>query len=184
MASISTNENGNRTIQFVAADGKRRTVRLGKISLRLAKEFKLKVESLVAVAALGCPLDLESAAWVSKIGNDLATKLAAVGLIPRRAMARPLSEFLDNYIAQRTDHKPNTTKTIDQARRLLVGYFGADRSLDMITVADADNWRNDLRTNGYKPATVATQIKRAKQMFQHAVDGEILERNPFAKLKA
>lgn len=114
----------------------------------------------------------------------LAAKIAAVGLIPSRAMAMPLGEFLDRYIAQRTDHKPNTTKSIDQARQLLMGYFGADRSLDKMTAADADNWRNDLRTKGYRPAPVATHIKRAKQMFQYAMDGEILERNPFAKLKA
>lgn len=184
MASISTDENGNRAIQFVAVDGKRRTIRLGKASLRLTKEVKVKVESLIAAEALGCSLDLDTAAWVSKIGDDLATKMTAVGLIPRRATVRPLGEFLDSYISQRTDHKPNTTKTIDQARRLLVDFFGPDRSLDKMTVADADNWRNDLRAKGYKPATVATHIKRAKQMFQHAVDAEILERNPFAKLKA
>ncbi len=184
MASISREPSGRRTIQFMAADGKRRSIRLGKLSQRTAEEVKIKVECLAAAAASGCPLDHETAAWVAKIGHNLASKLAAAGLIVRRAMARPLGEFLDSYIARRTDHKPNTAKTIDQARRLLVEYFGADKPLDQINAADAENWRNELRAKSYKPATIATHIKRAKQMFQHAVDGDILARNPFAKLKA
>jgi integrase len=157
---------------------------LGKVSHQTAEKIKVKVEYLVAAVASACPLELETATWVSKIGDDLAGKLAAVGLIARRVPAGPLAEFLDSYIAGRTDHKPSTARSIGQTRRLLVVYFGADKPLNKITAADAENWRNELRAKGYKPATIATHIKRAKQMFRHAVDGEILDRNPFAKLKA
>jgi hypothetical protein len=167
----------------MAVGGKRKSIRLGKVSRQTGEKIKVKVEYLVAAVASACPLDLETATWVSKIGDDLAGKLAAVGLIARRVPAGPLAEFLDSYIAGRTDHKPSTAKTIAQARRLLVAHFGADKPLNKITAADAENWRNTLRAR-YKPATVGTHIKRAKQMFQHAVDGEILDRNPFAKLKA
>lgn len=37
MASISKAPGGRRTIQFVAADGKRRSIRLGKVSQRDAE---------------------------------------------------------------------------------------------------------------------------------------------------
>ncbi|HEV3078803.1 MAG TPA: phage integrase SAM-like domain-containing protein, partial [Gemmataceae bacterium] len=120
---------------------------------------------------------------VAGVGDVLAEKMAALGLITRRVKARPLGDYLDHYIAGRTDYKESTTKTIDQTRRLLVAHFGANLSLDKIKPADAENWRNDLRTKGYKPATIATHVKRAKQMFQHAVDSELLDRSPFAKLK-
>ena len=39
MASISKEPNGRRTIQFVAGDGKRRSIRLGKVSQREAEEI-------------------------------------------------------------------------------------------------------------------------------------------------
>jgi integrase len=175
---------GLRTIQFADRDGGRKSIRLGKASHKNAVEIRLKVEKLNAAAIAGCAVDDETARWTVGIGNVLANKLAAVGLISGRAHAQPLGEFLNAYIVVRTDHKANTTKTIDQARRLLVAYFSADRPLDQINSADAENWRNDLRTNGYKPATISTHVKRAKQMFQHAADGDILLRNPFAKLKA
>ena len=43
MASISRDKSGNRTIQVVCADGKRRSIRLGKMSQRVALEVKTKV---------------------------------------------------------------------------------------------------------------------------------------------
>jgi len=46
MASISTGPNGHRTIQFIGADGKRRSVRLGKMSMRQTESIKLRVEAL------------------------------------------------------------------------------------------------------------------------------------------
>lgn len=81
-ASISRAANGRRTVQFAAGDGKRRSIRLGKISQRLAEEVKTQVEHLSAAAIAGCPIDNETAAWVAKLGDDLAEKLAAVGLRP------------------------------------------------------------------------------------------------------
>ena len=48
MASISRDRNGTRRVLFVAADGTRKAVRLGKVSMRVASEVKARVESLVA----------------------------------------------------------------------------------------------------------------------------------------
>ncbi len=44
MASIAREKNGNRRILFVAPDGKRPTIRLGKVSLRAAEAVKFRVE--------------------------------------------------------------------------------------------------------------------------------------------
>src|SRR5262249_19153696 len=104
MASISSEPNGRYTIQFVAGDGKRKSVRLGKVSQRTVDTIRQKVESLATAARLGSAIDHLTAAWLTKISDDLADKLADVGLIPRRAVARPLKEFLDAYITGRTDH--------------------------------------------------------------------------------
>ena len=46
MASISSDKHGNRTIQFVARDKQRRTLRLSKVSMRQAVNIKAHVEAL------------------------------------------------------------------------------------------------------------------------------------------
>ena len=121
MASISRDPNGRKTIQFVASDGKRKSVRLGKVSQRIAEEIKVKVESLNAAVITGCPVDSEPAQWVARLGEDLAGKLAAAGLIPRRAAAK-LADFLDGYITRRTDIKPRTRFNLEVCRARLVEF--------------------------------------------------------------
>src|SRR5262245_1961082 len=171
MASISRGPNGRRTIQFVAADGKRKSIRLGKVSQRVAEEVKVKVEQLAAAAASGCPLDGETAQWLARIGDDLAEKLAAVGLAPRRAAAR-LGDFLDAYIAGRTDAKRWTRINLQAAADRLTEFFGRDRALRDFTLADADSWCIWLKGR-YAPATAGRTIKRAKQFFRAALRGRL-----------
>src|SRR5262245_37572513 len=87
MASVSNDFNGHRRILFVGKDGTRRTLRLGKVSQRIAGEIKTKVEALNAAAIGGFSLDNETAAWVGKVGDKLHGKLAAVGLVSPREPA-------------------------------------------------------------------------------------------------
>ncbi len=116
MASISTDPQGNRTVQFVAGDGKRRSVRLGKTPIKAAETIKTKIEALNAASITQTPIDNESAAWLNKIGHDLHEKLAAVGLTTPRQTAR-LGEFLDGFIAnRRASAKPNTIMNLEAAK--------------------------------------------------------------------
>jgi hypothetical protein len=79
MASISRQPNGRRTIQFVAPDKRRRSIRLGKVSQRTAEAIKVHVERLVAAAIGGhAPAD-ETTRWVTTLDDALAGKLAKVG---------------------------------------------------------------------------------------------------------
>src|SRR5215813_10541180 len=80
VASISCDDNGRRTSQFMH-NGKRRTIRLGKVSQRVADEVKRRIEAIQAASESGVSLDRETAEWVGGIGDALAEKLAAVGLI-------------------------------------------------------------------------------------------------------
>src|SRR5262249_34912151 len=99
MASISRDPNGNRSRQFVAGDGKRRTVRLGKVTQKDAEKVKLKVEVLNAARVANLPLDNDTAAWVAGLGDALAARLAAVGLIPDRkaGVAPTLASFVADF---------------------------------------------------------------------------------------
>ena len=52
-----------RAIQFMASDGERRTIRLGRCGLEAAREFKRQVEILVSHAITNTPLAAATSAW-------------------------------------------------------------------------------------------------------------------------
>jgi len=183
MASISNDSNGNRTIQFVGADGKRRSIRLGKVNAKHAKAFKLKVETLASAIAAKLPLDTETATWLGNIGNDLAEKLAAVGLMPER-QSRTLGEFLNAYLKRRkADSKPNTIKNIYRVIHDLTTFFGADAGLRSISVEKAEAFKAYYVEKELAPATIYRQLKFAKMFFALAVQAKYISENPFANVR-
>ena len=134
-----------------------------------------------AAAISKCPLDGDTAAWVADIGDDLAAKLAAVGLIPERASAL-LADFIDAYIARRTDIKPQTQLNLEICGARLVEYFGRDRLLKSITAGEADAWLCWLRER-YANGTAGRTVGRAKQFFRAAVRSRLIVSNPFGDVK-
>ncbi len=185
MASISSDANGRRTIQFVATDGKRRSIRLGKVAIKIAEEIKRRIEYIVAAMGSGTALDAETAKWVATIGGDLHDRLAAVGLAEARATkkATGLKEFIDGYIAGRTDAKPRTILNLKMFRDRLTAYFDPDRDITTVKRSDADAWVIHLKAN-YAAATVGRTIKGARQFFKAACRADILTRNPLDGIKA
>jgi integrase len=182
VASITRETNGRRLIQFLAGDGKRKSIRLGKVTQRIADEIKVKVEYLLAATTSGYAIDGETSQWLAKIGNDLADKLAAVDLIPRRASAQ-LKPFLDALIAQRTDVKPNTRRNLEVTKDRLVEFFGPGKNLRDINPGDADAWLLWMREK-YAKGTAGRTVRRAKQLFRSAVRKKLIVENPFIDLKA
>ena len=183
MASVSKQANGRRRIQFMGADGKRKSIRLGKVSQRMAEAVKLKVEHLVAAAQTGGALDSETARWTAEIGDDLADKLAAVDLIPKRERAT-LSGFLGDHIDGRVDIKPASRVILRHVRRDLEEFFGPDRPVRKITPGEAEDFR--LFLVGEKklaPSTIAKRLQRARQMFAAMKRRRLIEENPFAEVK-
>ena len=186
MASLSSDGKGNRTVQFVAGDGRRRSVRLGKVPKKVAEGVKLKVEALNAAVVSRLPLDGETAAWVAGIGDDLAAKLAAVGLIPVRA-SRTLGAFLaDRLAACRAEFKPATAVNLNTVANDLTRYFGEAAPLRDITPAAADAFRTHYLTRAPKlsPDTAARRLRTVRKLFQDAAALELIEANPFAGVKA
>jgi integrase len=184
VASISSDPNGNRTIQFVAADRRRRSIRLGKVSLRVAGAVKGRVEALNAAVTAGLPIDGATAAWLAGIGPDLHGKLSAAGLVaPREAAGARLGEFIDRYIARRTDTKSNTRSNLRMFGDRLIAFFGADKGMAEIKRSDADDWLVYLKRE-YAPATVGRTVKGARQFFRAACRAEVVTRNPFEDIKA
>jgi integrase len=184
MASIGHEAGGRRRILFVAPDGKRKTIRLGKVTQRAAEAIKTKVEALVVSACTGLPLDDEVARWVASRDSAMVEKLAAVGLVPKRHAAK-LGAFLDEYIASRADVKRSTAIVYGHTRRCLVEYFGSDKALHEVTPRDGDRWRLWLVTEELlADNTVRRRCGIAKQFFRAAVRDRLIAENPFRDLVA
>jgi integrase len=183
MASISTDARGNRTIQFVAGDGKRRSIRLGKTPMKSARWIQTRVEILNVSCISRTPVDNETASWLAGIADDLHAKIAATGLTAHRLAAR-LDHFLDQFIANRRPvAKPNTLMNMNAAKQRLLEFFGADRDMRSICPADAEAWAATLAER-YAPATAGRTVKRARQFFKLALRNRIVAENPFADVKA
>jgi len=184
MASITRQPNGRRTVQFVAGDGKRKSIRLGKVSQRVAEAVKIRVEQLNAAAIAGHAIDDETARWVAGLDSKLADMLAAVGLIPKRGRAT-LGALLDRYFDVRADVKPDTLIVWGHTRRNLLQFFGTDKPLREITQGDAVEWRLflDNQQNLAEP-TIRKRCGFAKQFFNFAVKHKLIPVNPLADLKS
>ena len=184
MASLSY-RNGYVRLLFVTPNGKRSTVYLGKLPKKQAESIKIKVEHLVAAAASRSPLDNDTASWVATIGDDLAGKLAKVGLIPPRA-SRTLRAFLDEYVRGReTDGhtKPATVVTVRRVADDLVAALGAKADLRAVGVPEAERFKQFYQDKELAPATVYRRLKMAKMLFAHAVRLKLTADNPFAGVK-
>ena len=192
MASITKQANGRKTIQFVGRDKKRRSIRIGKVSQRIAEAIKVKVEALIGASVIG-HVDAETVRWIDGLDQQLADRLTAAGLIEERDTAT-LQAWIDRYVASRTDIKPLTRLKYDTTRGYLIDFFGENRSLRNLTPGDADEWRLILMqrkvgegTDLERPVsenTVRKHIAVAKVFFNAAVRKRLIPSNPFADLKA
>ncbi len=184
MASISRDPGGRKRILFVASDGNRKAIRLGKVPQKVAEAVKTKVEALVTATITTVAPDDETARWIANLDRIMADRLAAVGLIPKRQSAK-LKDFLDSYVKGRADVKGSTATVYGHTRRCLVDYFGPEKPLHEITQGDADQWRlwlaahEDLADN-----TVRRRCGIAKQFFKAAVRHRLIGQNPFVDLVA
>src|SRR5947208_2117186 len=116
MASIINRPAGHRWIQFVDADGKRQTVRLGKASAKAADKVCTRVQELLTVKMTGDTMERDLADWLAKIDATLQNKLAAVGLCKPRESTL-LQPFIKSYIEGRTDVKSATKEVWRQGER-------------------------------------------------------------------
>ncbi|MBM3956248.1 MAG: hypothetical protein FJ309_16875 [Planctomycetes bacterium] len=197
MATLGTESyhlgNGSTTttyrVLFVDPTGRRQTIRLGKVSKRLAETTKIRVEEILAARIAGHSIATETAAWLAKIGDVVHDKLARVGLVePREAATAdeskvPLGVIVERYIASRSKLKPNTLRNYETTKRLLKEHFGEARLVRTIHAGHAKDYREWL-VGKYAAATVAREIKRARQFFEYAKDCRVIDENPFLKVRA
>lgn len=183
MASIAKEKNGRRRILFVAADGKRKTIRLGRVNQRAAEAVKVKIEDLVTSSITGHGTSDETARWLATLDQRMLDKLSAVGLIERQRVVT-LREFLCDYIASRADVKPRTKMLYEQTKTALIEFFGSEKALRDITPGDGDSFRLFLLGKGLSENTARRRIGRAKQFLKAAARQKLIPQNPFSDLKS
>jgi len=184
MASVISDPNGRKRIQFVAGNGRRKTLRLGKATAKQADAFKVRVEQLI-LAATGATsaIDEDTARWLAALDDRIHGKLAAVGLVkPRNRTAATLGTFLGEFFT-RLSVKSGTVTAYGQTRRCLIEHFGEDRPLRDISPADADAWRSWLVEQGFSNATVSRRVGVARQFFKKAMRWKLVAENPFIDVK-
>ncbi len=130
MASLIP-QSGRWVIQFTLRDErKRRTISLGRMSERKAREFFGNVEELIANRNGGYPISRDTAIWAECLQGWLLNKLVKVGLDPRTPQVAPPSTWkrerkqriaLFTYFIQRQDGGPIKIGITDNIAKRLIG---------------------------------------------------------------
>ncbi len=170
--------------------GRRQTVRLGSVFKKIAETTKCRVEEILAARFSGTSIQPETASSLAAIAEVVHERLAKVGLVEPRQTPETagqtsvsLGKIVCRYIESRSRLKPNTLRNYETTRRLIQEHFGKDRLVRSIHAGHAKDYREWL-VGKYATATVAREIKRARQFFEYAKDCHAIEENPFLKVKA
>jgi integrase len=187
MASITSNSKGHRAVQFMApqVDGqkKRKTIRLGKCSLKLAQSFRQHVEDMVASIRRNAAIPSETLDFLARLDDELHGRVAAAGLCPprtattSRTLAAVIAEFKEKRIA-----KESTRACWKQAFSSLTAMLGDGFDFQAINAGHADDWRVKLIAAGKADATIRKRTRVIATLFNWAVRREYCDSKPFAHL--
>lgn len=189
MASVTTRPNGHRWVLFTAPDGKRHTIRLGKVTRPQADQVRQRVEHLIAAKLLSHSYDLETAKWLANISPNIYDRLATAGLVTSREV-RTVGQLVAWYQKQLAleGTQPATLRNIGIVGGNLVAYF-RERPLNHITEEEANRFRDWLQSRGGRKGkplartTVSRRCRRAREIFAPAHRRGWTERNPFASMR-
>jgi len=147
MASITNLPDGKRAIQFIAPNGKRKTIHLGAVPQRIADFLKFRIEALLSYIIAGCPPDAELSRWVASLDGVMLAKLSKVGLVSQNHVVT-IKSFVESYIHSRTDTKAGTQGVYKDTLKNILAYFGENKVLRDVTRGDAADWRIFLISKG------------------------------------
>ncbi len=198
MASISS-EGKNRELKRITyrdAEGKQKTLRLGKCSLQAARTALAGFERVLEANRIGCTLHPDGLRWLQSIDDQIYSRVVALGLAqPKEAEAFTIDSLLERFDDSLTVQESTRAKYA-QVLDSLEEFLGANTPLSSITPADADGWRKWIAEakpgkgkNG-KPhkaparATVSKRVIIAKGVFRKAVRWGLIPSNPFEDLRA
>lgn len=130
-----------------------------------------------------------SARQARKLCQQLANEFnRKPGTASNNRMPR-LGEYIDGYVASRTELKPATRYLFELTGRYLNRFFGETTPIDKITRQGARDWRTAMARGDFsdgKPmadVSVCHRCGDAKTMFKRAVEDDVLMFNAFDRLK-
>ena len=183
MATLDVDKNGLKRVRFKTLDGRRESIRLGRLPKKDAETVRNYVSRLETAQQLGTSPDADTLQWLGRLTDWLYSKLVHVGLAAEKQSAT-LGAFLAGYVAKRVDVKGSTATVYGHTRRCLVGFFGEARPLRDISAGDADDWRRWLASDQkLADNTIRRRCGIAKQFFRAAVRSRLIQENPFGDLK-
>ncbi|MEN0109082.1 MAG: phage integrase SAM-like domain-containing protein [Planctomycetota bacterium] len=187
MASVVSQPNGRFCVQFKRPDGKRDTMRLGKVDRRTAQRFAERIDELITGVALRQPLHPNTADWLASLPAKTHDKLSKAGLVSKRESTPVVTvgELTAHYLQHKVG-KPSTLKKYENAAENLRKFFGDARNLNDLTEGDADEFKAFLLTKANRqtggplaPPTAQKRLQRAKAILKFAVKKRWLTVNPF-----
>lgn len=188
MASLSKNSKGIWRLQIVCHGGVRRTIHLEKrLQKREAKSVQVWVERLSAARKSGQPVDADTLSWLNKVDPSIYKKLVTIGLAQKRDEESQdsisVEALISDYIKSRVSVKEGTRKRWETVKGHLLKHFEADKPISEVTLRDADLFAEYLSGNGLAENSKRRYLGIAKQFFNSAVRGELIEDNPFKDQK-
>lgn len=186
MASIVTYGDGLRRIDFAFAPNEpRRTVRLGRVSRKVAEAWQAKIEALIADKLARKAHEPEVATWLAELDEKMLARLRAAGLAEGVGLAdTTLGAFLGRAFDAMTV-KSSSRIVYGNTRRCLQEFLGTNRTLRSVKPEDADGWRAWLATHeALSSTTIARRVKTARMLFRKAARWKLIGENPFEGIKA
>ena len=180
MASVSK-EGRNYRVQFTGPDGKRHTLRIGRVLKRVADSFRDHIEDLVGLAKTGQRLNAEQERWLATLCDDHSERLVKAGIAPKRQVSQ-LGEHLDEYIESRKQIKPRTRHLLKETAGALLEFFDRETPLRDITKRDAERFREFLLGKPLGENTVRRRCGRARQFLRAAQNDRRIVDNPFSEI--
>jgi integrase len=169
-STVTLSSNGKYwQAQYYDLMGRRRAKSLGPKSKLSRRQAKVKCDRLAAEMQLN----------PAKASGSQAPKLG---------------DFLERYLASRTDLKPGSLYLQDLTGRYLKQFFGTEIRINRITRAMASDWRTALAKGDLKQArknhqydsmnetTVCGRVVDAITIFNAAVADDLITVNPFDRL--
>ena len=183
MASHSTLKDGTHLIQF-KWNGKRETLRLGKVSDSAAKNSLFHVEKILECRLTGEVLPNGTARYLGGLSDDMKVKFAKVGLYRMviRETAETLGELAEYSEKNQLKNEESTQINMKKITKKLIEFFGSSHLIASITPGDCADFRRDLESK-LAETTASETCKKAKSVFELAVDNEWIPSNPFRKMK-
>lgn len=183
MASVVNDPNGRKRIQFVAPDGRRKTVRLGKVDRKTAEGVARHIEALLAAQITGQPVPRETAVWLENVGKKLRDRIAATGLTTPGKPTMTLGQFVAEYLRARRDEvKRSTFIVLEQACRHLFRVIPPKTLLPKITPLDGDRIRQAM-LEGRARATANKWTRIIRQLFNAAKERGLIDQNPLGHIR-